>query len=372
MTENVLILSIDGGGIRGYIPALILEGIEKLANQKLGKDKPSKSYIPLGGAFDLLGGTSTGGLIALSMALHIEDYCRNSRNRDRGQREEIFYEYKSMKNIVDYYEGRGREIFTSGFNIGPGKTSSQHSEEGIETFLKKELGRETKLADLRKAVGVYTYDLRANRALMLSNKEARTQGVEIGRAERIKLWEAARATAAAPTYFPAIEIDGMLLIDGGVYINNPALDLYLYAREIFPSAQKYLMISLGTGEYRHDYTSCKTSGLYGWFLSGEGLVFNGSGALIEVMMNGMAQAVDAQMRRLESDNSNRLTYLRIQTNLTRNIALDDGTQDNMNMMKSAVKRTLEEASLNRSYKNVISTIIDKLQTSEPVPMNPRL
>ena len=366
MTENVLILSIDGGGIRGYIPAIILEAIEKKANGENFIEHEhfrTDNYKPLGGAFDVLGGTSTGGLIALSMAVHIRNYLDNRDNsqyKKEGKPKDTGRQ-KSMVEISNYYEQRGLEIFTNGFNKGPGYKSSQHNAEGIERFIKDEFGKEVTLEELKNVVGVYAYDLRANRALRLSNRKPKEYGVNIGEYDKMKVWEAARATTAAPTYFPALDIDGRLLIDGGVYINNPALDLYLHAREVFPDAPKYIVISIGTGRYKHDYTSCKESGIYGWFLSGEGDFFKGSGALIEVMMDGMAQAVDAQMRMLERNKDNKLTYIRIQTELHRKIELDNGTSENINFMKEAVRETLYKHEVNQSLWSVEKDIADKLQ-----------
>src|ERR1051326_2989146 len=82
MATPFKVLAIDGGGIRGIIPALILEAIEERTNR------------PISSLFDMLSGTSTGGIIALGLTLPAED----------GK------PAKSAHDIVNLYEREGRTI----------------------------------------------------------------------------------------------------------------------------------------------------------------------------------------------------------------------------------------------------------------------
>lgn len=63
-----------------------------------------------------------------------------------------------------------------------------------------------------------------------------------------KIWEACRATSAAPTYFPAIEINGHTYYDGGVISNNPVKEVYEEAKDMGLKAQVGAIVSIGTGK----------------------------------------------------------------------------------------------------------------------------
>ncbi|WP_460203033.1 hypothetical protein [Scytonema sp. NUACC21] len=58
------------------------------------------------------------------------------------------------------------------------------------------------------------------------------------------------------------------------------------AKQQYPDAKEYVLVSLGTGRSLFSYESCINSGLYGWLASGEGLIFDGKGALFNIMMCG--------------------------------------------------------------------------------------
>lgn len=80
------------------------------------------------------------------------------------------------------------------------------------------------------------------------------------------------ATSAAPTYLPGVSTKSICrncsfcFVDGGVFCNNPALCAYIEGRKLFPNAEKYLIVSLGTGEYSRSYdcNKVKNWGIVGW------------------------------------------------------------------------------------------------------------
>lgn len=194
------ILSIDGGGIRGIIPALALQTLEEVTGKHVQD------------MFDMFVGTSTGGIIALALA--------------RG---------KSPAQIVDLFEQRGAEIFSKPW-FWLGITGPKYSADGIERVLREELG-EGLLSSALKPVAVSTGSLFERRAYML-----RSWGPE---AQDTSIWAAARATSAAPTFFPSF--GRRKLIDGGVWANNPCYRAYMLAAKYFPG-EPLQMLSLGTGQ----------------------------------------------------------------------------------------------------------------------------
>ena len=185
------ILSIDGGGIKGVFPAVFLEQLEEELQQ------------PLHNYFDLIAGTSTGGIIAIGIALGI-----------------------SAKEISDFYQKEGSKIFSQshdligkfipscidGLFFAP-KYSPKPLEKVLNSTLKnKKIGNaKTRLLVPTWGSGmgnVYIYKTAHHQRLYTDYKAAAV--------------DAALATAAAPTYFAEhLTSDGVRLIDGGVWANNP-------------------------------------------------------------------------------------------------------------------------------------------------------
>ena len=144
------------------------------------------------------------------------------------------------------------------------------------------------------------------------------------------VWQAARSTSAAPTFFPAAkfssEPNAPLFVDGGVYINNPALALLIQAKDLYPDEQNFLLVSLGTGNLKVSRPQLENAGAYGWMLN-----IKHPGALLEVMMNGVSETTHQQLQELVSGNGDSNSgfkipslnrYERYQQELTENIAMD--------------------------------------------------
>lgn len=109
-------------------------------------------------------------------------------------------------------------------------------------------------------VTVYSYDLLSNEPFYFNNRD-KVSGF-------LSVWQAARATSAAPTFFPALKLEhektgSLLLTDGGVYINNPALNLLIRARKIFPQIKKQsqMLVSLGTGQFSPSLAHLENAGI---------------------------------------------------------------------------------------------------------------
>jgi hypothetical protein len=288
------ILSIDGGGIRGVIPATILDEFET----SLGS--------PLAQHFHMIAGTSTGGILAAGLAAEM-----------------------STSKLLEFYAKDGPGIFNSSFygsSIGP-----KYPAEPLEAALKKAFG-ETQLAQLSHDLICPAYNIEARQDMLFKSWKARGVEEPSPLASNFLLRDVARATSAAPTYFPPAQInseDGGVysLIDGGMFGNNPALIGFVAARRLMPLATRFLIVSLGTGENLTPikYSDAKDWGIVGW-----------GAQLLDIMFDAMGSTVEYELNQLDF-----VSQLRLQSSLKgANDALDDATPDNMKNLAACATRTL--------------------------------
>lgn len=269
------ILSIDGGGIRGIIPAVILDEIEK----RKGK--------PIAELFDLIAGTSTGGILAV---------CLTKPGPDKKP------EYSAL-DIVNLYKKEGSKIFNKSFwksvmSMG-NLVDEKYSQKGIEEVLHTYLG-DTKLAECLTEVIITSYETERRFPFFFKSRKAKTEPTY-----NYLLKEVARSTSAAPTYFEPSKVraeppvDYYSLIDGGVYANNPAMCGYVEAIKIFPDEKDFLFVSLGTGELtrRIAYDDAKDWGLAEW-----------ARPLLNVVFDGVSDSVNYQLIQLLPDQNGKKIF----------------------------------------------------------------
>jgi len=247
MSKKFRILSLDGGGLRGIVPLLILKKIEEMTGKKIHE------------LFDLIIGTSTGGIIA----------CGLSATRD-GKSPAL-----SIDQLIDLYTSKGDIIFPRSKNIFTKTWSNvksafgpKFSPDGLDRLLKEYFGNLT-LEDTLVPIIVTSYDVKNNDVVMFKTRTAKWDREKYG----ARLAEACRATSAAPTYLPPypIKFDGKnrICVDGGVYINNPVMAAVSDALKSNPdlSIKDIECLSLGTGVFAEKLTSKSESwGLVGWAL----------------------------------------------------------------------------------------------------------
>ncbi len=178
------LLSLDGGGLKGIFAAAILACLEA----DLG--------ISVVDHFDLVAGTSTGGIIALGLGAGLRP-----------------------REIVEFYVSRGPAIFPRARVRAVRRLlRSKHRARPLRLALEDVLGEKT-LADSRVPLAIPAYDL-CNDDVHLF----RTPHVpHLRRDGRELMVDVALATAAAPTYLPAHPLRGLRLVDGGMWANNPTL-----------------------------------------------------------------------------------------------------------------------------------------------------
>ncbi len=268
------ILSIDGGGIRGIIPAIVCADWEKRTGKRIAEE------------FDLIGGTSTGGILALALAAGIP-----------------------ASQLVDFYRVDGKRIFKPG--IGRGWFMARYSSKPLKDALEHRLrGRLMLSAETR--VFVTAYDCGRRSCVTLRSWDA----------DDVPMVTAAMATSAAPTYFKPHDS----WIDGGVVLNNPAMEAYSLACELWPG-EDAKVVSLGTGEHEQAIKPPR-GGIVQW-----------ARALPKIVMD-TDDSPDCQLRRILLG----WRYIRIQPDLRDVPAdMDDASRKHMAQLEQVAERAVERA-----------------------------
>ena len=302
------ILSIDGGGIRGLIPALVLEEIER----RTGK--------PAARLFDLIAGTSTGGILAAGLCVPGPTQAPRYPAHD----------------LVSLYREHGQEIFhadpvrriTSLF-FGP-----QYSASNLEAQLLEKFG-EARLADAVTGLLITSFEMHRGQAWFFSRETARKHPER-----NYLLREIARATSAAPTYFAPARIAGgdgknVVLVDGGVFANNPTMCAWVDGHEGVQGSDDVMVLSLGCGSVPHraTYSRARRWGRVSW-----------AQPVIGAFLDGQADTVDYQVGQLLEASR----YLRLQVDLPlENGAMDDASAANVQALAVAASRLLEDPEIDR-------------------------
>ncbi|WP_264377156.1 MULTISPECIES: patatin-like phospholipase family protein [unclassified Wolbachia] len=286
------ILSVDGGGIRGIIPAIILAEIE------------SRIKKPISQIFDLMAGTSTGGIIVAGL-------CKSNK-----------LQY-SANDLVELYQEYGAYIFQASLwrkSIASWLSGSQYSYKNMEFILNKYFGEST-MADVASNLLLTSYDIHNNCEFFFKSWKE----------ENIKLKDALRATTAAPTYFAPkrlkVSQTERVLIDGGVFANNPAACAYASAKRLFPN-DDIVLLSIGTGRTDRsiEYVNSRRLGKIGWVKP-----------LLNVMFASGLDCVDYQLEQVIDDK-----YMRIQSQLkVASAEMDDITPQNIKCLQQEAKAMIE-------------------------------
>ncbi|MCO6359243.1 patatin-like phospholipase family protein [Roseivirga pacifica] len=321
MSKKIKILSIDGGGIRGIIPGTILNYIESEI-QKRTNNPDSR----LADHFDLVAGTSTGGILT----------CTYLMCDENGQSK------YSAADALNIYLERGGDIFSLSFwrklwTIF-GIRRPKYSVDALESALHDYFG-DTMTADLKRPCIITSYDIRDRKAVFFNKVDGVNNPVR-----NYKVKDVARATSAAPTYFKPARIKSaidapLVLVDGGVFANNPALCAYAEARTLnfgkqdtpgdiaFPSAEDMFVLSLGTGTEQEPYyyDKAKNWGMVSWIQP-----------IIDIMMSGNSETVDYQLKQMFKAVKKQGSYHRIQPSLhNAKSQMDDVSPQNLNALHEA-------------------------------------
>jgi patatin-like phospholipase/acyl hydrolase len=266
--NSIKVLAVDGGGIRGIIPAVILGELQKRLSRELWQ------------TFDLIAGTSTGGIIALGLGTT----CNNGKPYSPDQ-------------LLNLYLQNGSVIFEKSW-LTPLRQLlfPKYSPDGLQATLTR-FFQTTEFHTALTPLLISSYNLQKQLPFFFKSHliAARPD-------YNWKVTDIARATSAAPTFFPPFHLtrgmDDYALVDGGVFVNNPSMAAYVEARRLYPDAARVVVVSVGTGD-RQDaitYGQAKKWGLVGW-----------AKQIVPVLMDSVSEAVDFELSTLPE-----CTYYRLQ------------------------------------------------------------
>lgn len=185
MSDTFQILALDGGGIKGLFSAAVLTHLEE------------DLQINITDYFDLIVGTSTGGIIALGLGIGMRPH-----------------------EIVRFYVKKGPEIFPR--RIGTGLRQCWRNKFDVSPLedALKECFNDKLLGESRKRLVIPSYNLGDDDVYLFKTDHHE----RLNRDYKVPMWKVALATSAAPTYFPSFwGINHMRLIDGGIWANNPTM-----------------------------------------------------------------------------------------------------------------------------------------------------
>ena len=331
MTFKYKVLSIDGGGIRGIIPAIILKEIEKRTQKRIWQ------------LFDLIAGTSTGGFLAMILTMPNPDNANTARY--------------DMEDIINMYREDGKNIFHEPFLESLTDVDDllrpKYPSEGRERVAKKYF-QETALKDALTNVFITSYDIELRVPVFFISNQTfeRHTGTNFRKlCTDYKMIEAAMATSAAPTFFKPYKLamrgcdnaEYYALVDGAMFANNPTalaiVEAIIYAqnqgKEI--PLEDILVASLGTGSLtrKFPYEQAVNWGKLQWIQP-----------LINIFLDGASEVANYQLRQLLPDaQNNRKQYFRFQKELTEaNDDLDNTTEENIELLEKVAYTIIREQS----------------------------
>ena len=320
MPYKFKVLAIDGGGIRGIIPAKILAEIERRTKKRIFE------------LFDLIAGTSTGGILALGLTMPKQ---KNSP--------EAKY---TGEELIKLYRENGERIFYEPFLERIADVDDlvrpKYSSDGRDEVLTKYFG-ETPIDQALREVFITSYDIELRAPVFFTSKPGK-QVIDSLVFRKIctgfTMKQAAMATSAAPAYFEPYQVPSAhrtergfySLVDGGVFANNPAS---LALMEAIIDSKKagtplrledILVVSLGTGSLtrRYPYDEAKNWGLLGWVQP-----------LLNITLDGSSESVAVQLEQLlPKAEKQPPQYYRFQQFLNAaNDNMDDASEENIKKLE---------------------------------------
>ena len=320
--KKIRILSVDGGGIRGILPGTILMQLEKILQKK------DNSTRKIGDYFDMIAGTSTGGILACIYLMPGEDGKAKY----------------SAQEAVDLYIKNGQTIFDrtilEKITSAGGIIHEKYSHDALYELLTTYFGDET-LNNFIKPSLITSYEITDRKSIFFTSADASDDMYNF------KIRDVARATSAAPTYFAPAHIESLsgqifTLVDGGMFANNPALCAYAEARKTNfskilndadkkdkPTAQDMIIVSLGTGSVKkqYHYDDFEHAGEIKWLEP-----------VIDILMAGNSETVAYQLTQMYLTLADEFqkNYFRLEPGLKEACSeMDEATPENINNLYQA-------------------------------------
>ncbi|CBI21441.3 unnamed protein product, partial [Vitis vinifera] len=359
--ERITVLSMDGGGIRGILPGTILSFLESKLQELDGADARIADY------FDVIAGTSTGGLIASMLTAP-----------DENQRP-LFM----ARDIVPFYLQHCPRIFPQSHSTVTRLqtlTGPKYNGKYLRSLIRRMLGAR-RLHETLTRVVIPTFDIKLLQPTIFSSFVA-----EMDSSKDALLSDICISTSSAPTYLPAYNFrthdsDGnereFHLVDGGVAANNPALLAMKPTGAVFPGGpeehlaskalqhENYVVISLGTGtskiEKKYNAKRAARWGILGW------LYKEGHSPLVDAFTFASGDMVDLHMSLIFRSIRCEHNYLRIQQDDTLSgdtSSTDKATRKNMEALVKIGKELLQKPVSRMNLDNGIFEPVENAGTNE--------
>lgn len=277
------ILSIDGGGMKGFIPCSLLVELER---------RTGKLCCEM---FDGFAGSSVGAIVILLLAIGVPAH-----------------------EALKFFTEDGPKIFQKSARGFWGLFGAKYSSAAIEILLRQRFEGH-KMSDVPGGLLVTSLDLVSQQPFFFKSISTAKSKFPCLLDEDFYLWEVARATSAAQSYFPAFPLDDKILWDGGNVANNPSLCVYCEARQWWPG-EEIMVVSLGTGSQNADI---KPKSLVNATLISVGL------ATLQMLFEAGSEDVDYQMKELLGQ-----SYMRINPALQEPLAMDDASIVGLNKLRA--------------------------------------
>jgi predicted acylesterase/phospholipase RssA len=333
--KPALVIAIDGGGVRGIIPAKILAKIEEVTGR------------PITEQVDLMVGTSTGSI--LTQGLNVPDETGKQKF--------------SAAEAVELYTHHSATIFDRSWQerlCNPwGVRGPLYSQKNLKRVLKQYMADTPQSHSILPTV-LTTYDIDRHEQVIFCSLEAKK-----GIATDFPMYKLVQASCAAPAYFPPKTLkfnyelqDSRRLMDGCLFAINPAHIAYKKAKELFPGREIYL-ISLGTGRKQFP-TPRKTEQSWGCF----GWLFWTSQELLYTQNHEVSQRLERKLNRPGQPKH----FFRLQVDIDyQSGALDNASPENIAYLKEKADELIET---NPIFQEVLHLLTQMNETSHSKTQSP--
>lgn len=238
--RGLKLLTIDGGGVRGLVAIELLKSLEKHTGR------------PIHEMFDFICGVSTGAIVAVLVGVH----------------------RLPLDECEELYRDLSEKVFkqtTLRGATGLVMNRSYYDSKAWDAILQENMGETPLLASAADDIApklclVASHAVRLmTQAYLFRNYVLpyRVASHYTG-TSNAKMWEAVRASAAAPGYFSEFQLGDKALMDGGILVNNPAAIAVHEARQLWPDEAFQCVVSLGTGRCQPMEAGAKRSTSINW------------------------------------------------------------------------------------------------------------
>ncbi|QXC32128.1 patatin-like phospholipase family protein [Aeromonas sp. FDAARGOS 1409] len=283
------VLALSGGGYRALYSATILKEFE----QVLGR--------PIASHFDLICGTSAGGLLALGLASEIPASELKSLFEDQGQ--QIFGTRDSIRKLLGFL------------------TRAKHSNAGLRSVLEQRFGKTT-MGELKHRVLIPAVNYTTGRGQFFKTPHHPTFELD----HRMSLVDVALATSAAPVYFPSVRNERGVFVDGGLVGNAPGLFGLHEVRTFLAPKQDVCIrvLAIGTMTVGATVSGGKDldQGIIGW-----------GGGLFDLVISAQESSVDYMLSQSLGDNYFKIDDLVTPQQSSDIKALDDVSEASTNTLR---------------------------------------